>query len=310
MLLAFFASVSLVAQDRTIVEGKIKKDAVKETENPNGWKKGGEGILNFSITNFNNNWQGGNQDAIAINANLGTFANFRKNKFTWNNNLRLGFGVIKLDSLDFRKADDLILFESTAGYAFTEKVFGVGFLDFTTQFANGYDYTAADAPLVSKLLSPAVLRLGLGVDYRPTDYFNVVFAPVTFRGLIINDQEIANLFKYGNKANLSAANDTLSGKKFTPELGALLKVNFKKDLMKNVNFQSEFIAFGDYLNGFKSYDLRWINRLNLKINKYLGTTIESNMLYDSRVDVRTAEAGKQTGLQHRLFLGVGFNYKF
>jgi hypothetical protein len=320
--LSLFVTSNLFAQtnptDRTVVQNKIKREEKKPEEvAPDGWKKGGEGILNLSLTSFSKNWQAvsGGENNLLATGTLGLFANYKKDKFTWDNNAKLAYGFVNFidrgsdNAFKIRKADDLILLGSKAGYGFSKKVYGVAFLDFATQFSPGYKYTTDSLgehrELVSDLMSPATLRLGLGIDYRPTDYLSIMFAPVSFRGLFVNDQVIANKFIHGN-----GANDDGTGKTFTPEFGALLQAKFKKDLATNINLESNLDLFQNYLNSFDGTYLTWANILSLKVNKYIATRLESTLLYNSKADTDLVTDGIQTGLQHRLFLGVGFSYKF
>lgn len=323
LLMAFSTTIfaQVDAKDRVVVQGKLKKVAPKEGEElPNGWRKGGEGILNLSLTSFNQNWQaqfGGENNLLAV-ANVGLFGHYKKDKFTWNNDLRMIYGFVNFidresgDQFKVRKADDLLSFGSKAGYELSKKVYGVAFLDFATQFSPGYKYTTTDSlgdqrQLVSKFMSPGIVRLGLGIDYRPCDYFSVMFAPVSFRGLFVSDQAIANQFIHGNAAEDS---NPAIGKTFSPEFGALLQAKLKKDLSKNINFESNLDLFQNYLNSFDGTYVTWNNILSLKVNKFIATRLESTLLYNTKADVNLVDAGIQTGLQHRLFLGVGFTYKF
>lgn len=308
-----FVCASINAQtdtkERQIVTGKISKAPDKKDETPDGWKKGGEGILNFSITNFNDKWIGGNQDAVAVSGNFGVFANYKKGKISWDNTLRLALGFIKLDSFAFRKADDAIVIESKVGYAFNPKLYGVAFVDFTSQLAIGRNYTVSDAPIISKFMSPGIVRLGAGIDWRPTNNLSLLLAPVAFRGLIVNDQAIADLLLHGNDPIVSGT-DTIGGEKFSPQFGLLAKMGYKREITKNIVYSSDLDFFGDYLSGFEKLDLRWNNKLNLKVNKYIGTTLESTLIYNPQMDTNASAEGIQKGAQHRLFLGVGFSYKF
>lgn len=322
MLLFIAISTTTFAQtnpsDRSVVQNKIKKEDKKPNEViPDGWKKGGEGILNVSLTSFNKKWQAvsGGENNLLTTGTVGLFGNYKKGKFTWDNNLKLAYGFVNFidrgsdDNFKIRKADDLILFGSKAGYGFSKKVYGVAFLDFTSQFSPGYKYTTDSLgehrDLVSKFLSPGILRIGLGIDYRPTDYLSIMFAPASFRGLFVNDQDIANKFIHGNGANADS-----TGKTFTPEFGALLQAKFKKDLATNINLESNLDLFQNYLNSFDGTYVTWANILTLKVNKYIATRLESTLIYNSKADTDLITDGVQTGLQHRLFLGVGFSYKF
>ena len=342
----FFLLMLAIAMSSTTVSA--------QEETPDGWKKGGEGILNFSQTNLRN-WAEGGVNSTAATANLAVFADYKKDKVTWENDLRLVLGMIGTnnptdpdDKTVFRKADDVIDFDSKVGYKLSDKVFWSTLLEFDSQIAKGFNYDDAAQPIISRFAAPAYLRFGTGIDYKPYEFLSVYFSPLTYKAIIVADEEIANLGLYGLP----------NGDQFKSEAGAYLKVGFKKDLIKNVSYTSNLELFSNYLatnfaekrdnitvtetaingtetvetkNGVyvlstegkskpQNVDVFWINTFGFKVNKYITATFEATLKYDREVDVNSNNTGVDAagntvqvidqGIQLKNFIGIGFTYKF
>ena len=91
------------------------------TAKVSNWKTGGVVSLNASQVSFTN-WAAGGQNSISANSFVNLFANFKKNKMSWDNTLDLGYGKMRQGSENdvvFYKTDDKIDFASKYGqYAF------------------------------------------------------------------------------------------------------------------------------------------------------------------------------------------------
>ena len=337
MLAIVFSSTNVLAQNAAA------------TETPDGWKKGGEGILNFSQTNLRN-WAEGGVNSTAATANLAVFADYKKDKLMWETDLRLVLGMIGTnnptdpdDKTVFRKADDVIDFDSKIGYRINKKVNWSALLEFDIQIAKGFNFEDAAQPMISRFAAPGYLRFGTGIDYKPYEYLSIYFSPLTYKGIIVADEEIAALGLYGLP----------NGDQFKSEAGAYLKVGFKKDLIKNVSYTSTLELFSNYLatnfaqkrdnitvtegtnselkNGVyvlstegrsqpQNVDVFWVNTFGFKVNKYITATLESTLKYDREVDVNANNIGADAdgntvqvidqGIQLKNFIGIGFTYKF
>lgn len=318
-MLAIFVTLSAQAQKGEKVPA-VSKPAADTAAEP-VWKKGGEGKLDFSHTNFGT-WTEGALNATTAIANLTLFGHYKKDKISWDNDGRFTLGFLNTENIkDWRKADDVIKLQSKFGYAINKKLNWATLGTFDSQFAPTLNFTGDtvpgqdyNAPAVARFLSPAFFTIGTGLDYKPTDWISVYFSPATFRALIVADQDIANLGLYGNKVENGV------GDRFKPELGAQFIGDLKKEVVKNVTFASHLELFSNLLqNRFgktkpQNIDILWVNALRFTINKYIAATLENTLRYDDEVVVvKNRGKGDQyngKGLQTKSFFGIGLTYKF
>jgi len=146
------------------------------------WKKGGLGALNFNQVSFTN-WAAGGDNSISGAAFLSLFANYAKDKMSWDNQLYLAYGLTKIGDTKIRKNEDKIDFNSKVGYKIDDSKFYYTFLfNFKSQFADGFT-KPEDSIAVSKFAAPAYLLYSLGIDYKPNETFSVYLSPITGKNI-------------------------------------------------------------------------------------------------------------------------------
>lgn len=304
LTIVIFGQATDVNKISAITGDTLKGAAASDTS----WKTGGFIGINFSQISLSH-WAPGGDNSISIAANANVFANYAKNRTQWDNNLLLAYALLKNGTDPLRKNDDRIDFTSKFGYRVKpeSKWFYSAILNFKSQVANGYNYPN-DSVVISRFLAPAYLTLALGMNFKPVDYFEVFFSPVSSRFVIVNDQDLADLGAYGVKAATTDANGNLNkgtGEKVRSEFGAYLNMNFKKEIFENVTLASRLELFNNYTdedeNNRKNIDVNWETGLLMKVNKFLTTSFIATVVYDHNVIQRT---------QYRQILGVGFGYKF
>ncbi|HEY4787872.1 MAG TPA: DUF3078 domain-containing protein [Bacteroidales bacterium] len=282
----FIASVSTINAQKDTTRN-LQKDTVKY------WKKGGFSVLTFNQVRLTN-WSAGGEDALSSTAILNLFANFKKKDVVWDNSLDLGYGLMKSNGYGVRKNEDKIEFNSKFGYKAFKSVYYSVLLNYRTQFAKGFNYPN-DSVVVSRFNAPGYLTLGIGLDFKPTDYLSVSLSPATGRLTIVADKTLSDAGAYGVD----------KGKRVRPAFGANLNAKFQKDVVKNVNVVSKLTLFNDYTDkdkaNRKNIDVNWEVMVNIKAGKYLTTTILTNLIYDQNVIAKT---------QFKEVLGVGLSYKF
>lgn len=338
-VIALFLSVSVFAQ-----EGRVKVEQINKSKAEGvseGWTKGGEGLINLSNTSFKQ-WAEGGTNATAVTGSLGVFANLKQGKILWENGLKLGLGFLSQSQLvkdqfkkdNFRKSEDFIHLTSKLGYELKpEKLYWATILEANTQLLNTKNYSLDTVKgvipeFLSRSLSPLTLKIGTGLDYRPTPKLSIYYSPLTYIGLFVKDQTIANLGIFGNKGSETDTSDLIilnpnssNGFNFSPktlgeksrhELGSYLKVSYKepKFILDNLSLESTLELFANYLDNPQNIDVAWANSLGLKVNKYIGAKLEYTLKYDDNIDVNRGDKGFGPGLQSKTFIGVGFNYKF
>lgn len=323
IVLAFFSVLNFNAQDAA------KSDAAaKDTS----WKTAGFFGLNMSQTALNN-WQGGGQDNIAINAILNGEATYRKGKVTWTNKFDSQYGIVKtgLDSRIFKKnIDQLFALSKLNIDAFAKHWYYAAQVDFRSQMAPGYTYVndTISGRANSDFCSPGYIQIALGLDYKPASYFSAFLAPAAGKITLVNRQYLADAGAFGVTPAVvdSAGNVLTPGSKKRFEFGGRLVLKFKKDIFKNVNLDSYLDLFSNYTNNPGNIDVVFNNLLTFKINKYITANIISQMIYDDDIIIKRDwdKDGKYdtkgSGLKDKDINGprlqalstfaIGFGYKF
>lgn len=281
------------------------------------WTHGGNVGFNMAQSAFDN-WAPGGQNNINFLGLLKYDINFKKDNHKWDNgiDLQLGYSYYDMDK-DPLKTDDRIFFSSLYGYnIYNDKLFATANFTFQSQFTDGFDYASDSTNRISGFMVPGYFTLGLGIQWVPSEYFKVNFAPITTRMTYVNDQRLADAGAFGvDKAEYDEeGNKTKDGEKIRWELGAHLTAEFKYEIFKNVSFSSKLIAFYDYLtegnNALdESYtcpvDFDWDNALIMKVNDWLSCNLTARLVYDEDVKPVRGDSFRQ----FKEVLSIGISYK-
>jgi hypothetical protein len=183
ILLAIVFSVSAFAQESTDADTL--------------WKYSGITSLNLSQLSLSN-WAAGGDNSVSGNALVMLSADFDDGKRNWDNDLILGFGLIRTGSDPTRKSDDQIELSSKFGYKAGEKWFYSALLSFRTQFAPGYDNPGEDDRIkISDFMSPGYLNLALGMDYKPNKHLSLFLSPISTKFTFVLDEDLSAAGTYG-----------------------------------------------------------------------------------------------------------------
>ena len=101
------------------------------------------------------------------------------------------------------------------------------------------------------------------------------------------------------------------GKKVLAEIGALAVANYKRKLAENISLVTKLTLFTSYDENFGNIDVNWDMMLAFKINKFLTTTLTTNLVYDD--NIKTIDGSRMTRgakVQFREVLGLGLAYNF
>ncbi len=329
-ILLFLSVFALLAkaQDPLVLQ-PIQKDSTKAEKKDTSWKVSGFFGVNASQTSLSN-WQGGGQNATALNSIFNIQAIYKKGKKEWTNKLDAQYGIAKIgagDAVPFRKnIDQLFALSKYDIRAFSKYWYYAVQADYRTQFAPGYKYDGDSTikPAVSDFNSPGYIQLALGLDYKPTDYFSVTFAPIAGKITLVNRQYLADDGAYGVEPAVRdpAGNIITHGKRARFEFGGRLIVKFKKDIAKNVNWDSYLDLFSNYGHNPQNIDVIFNNLITIKISKYFSANIISQIMYDDDIIVKRdwdndglydkKDKGEFAGprLQVLTTMAFGFGYKF
>ncbi|MDD5571300.1 MAG: DUF3078 domain-containing protein [Bacteroidales bacterium] len=283
----------------------------------NGWKKGGVINIGLSQTSLTN-WAAGGQSSFAANGLLSLFANYKKSSLSWDNTLDVGYGVMQQgEDATFLKTDDKIDMVSKIGMKATKNLYYALLFNFKTQMAPGYNYPN-DSVKISDFLAPGYFMLAIGMDYKPKDNISVFLAPLTAKMTMVNDQNLANAGAFGvEKAVYDTAGVLIqNGKKTLVEFGGYLRFQYKKEIMKNILFQTKLDLFSNYLKDPQNIVVNWENLISFKVNKFISATITTNLIYDDKIKIAIDKnndgivEAKGPRTQFKEILSIGFSYKF
>ncbi|MBP5397909.1 MAG: DUF3078 domain-containing protein [Bacteroidales bacterium] len=344
------------------------------------WYLDFNGALNYGGT-FLQNWAaGGDEYSHTLRAFIDANANYKKDAIFWNNRLQLDFGFLYASSKPIlQKSDDRIYFETKFGYTVAPNLAVSAAYDFKSQFAKGFDYKTPGADIIgqynaegtdtpatdleqlsksdqvqawkrarvlkSNFIAPAYTTLALGIDWTPTSWFSLNFAPLTGSFVIVDDPQLRK--SYGMKlADERVADDPTSAYNQAKaayeaaatkeeseaalwnmgtwyqaarfELGAQLKMDFKVVVNDRFKYTGQIAAFTDYLMwGNKDpekgcYRITWDNRLEYTFTKYISLSLITNMIYDDNVmipDSKGTKGSERKRVQWKEMVGIGLTYK-
>jgi hypothetical protein len=245
------------------------------------------------------NWQEGGVDALAVTASAeGTFDRVVRGVLVAQS-ARLAFGVLRQDTLEFRKAADVARYDVSAELVSDNAVRPAAAFSARTQFAAGFDYDPApeDYPSlpvvpgqqvqVSGPLAPLTLGQSVGVAYRPGGGFRARTG-LALKETVVRVERLRPV--YGNALDQPVR----------VEAGVDAEAVFEGPLVENVRLRSRLSAFQGFGQlGETAPDALFENSLVLKVNSLLNVTLDATALYDGDVS---------EDLQFRESLAVGVTF--
>jgi hypothetical protein len=284
------------------------------------WKKGLAGNLTFTQVTLKN-WSGGGDNSIALNTYLNLFANYQKERTVWENSLELGYGLLDQGNSGFLKSDDKIIFTTKYGYKLKEggKLYWSSILDFKTQFDEGLTFQDdGSTNKISDFMAPGYITISTGLEYKPSDAFSLLYSPATGKITIVNNQPLADAGAFGVEPatyNATTLVKITDGEKTRFEFGSFMKAALKKNIAKNVDWESKLELFTAYDENFGNIDVNWQNTFLMKINSWLSASLITQLLYDD--DIKIAKTFDLSGLptdakpriQYKQIFGLGLTYK-
>lgn len=274
-----------------IAEKTLAQEADPDTL---GWQTNLTGKLAASQAGYQN-WAEGGINTLAFTVATNGRAHRVAGRWQQKHESRLAYGLVKQDTLDFRKADDLISLVSSLQYQ------GDGFFNTfnptvaasaRTQFAPGFNYDKdpfndslmRELPVkVSDFLSPATFTQSIGLTYDPKPWITQRLG-LAVKETVVGIERLRPL--YGLDLDQAAR----------VEAGLESRTAFDREILPNVQLQSTLGLFAAF-NQVGSPDMIWENLVVMQVNKYLSVNFEFVTLYDK--DVR-----EDLQLKEVLSLGV------
>jgi hypothetical protein len=265
------------------------------------WDRNTQLGVNFAQASFNDSWQGGGVNNVALGLLLNHKADYHKRKGVWSNDLQFQYGFINNKGQGTRKSVDRIFMDTKYSRKVNDKISWFTGINFLSQFAGGFEYADNEkTKIISKFFSPAFLSEGIGIEYQPVKYFVLSFGGATLRETFVLDQKV-----FDNTAILvdgvRHSYGVRDGKKVLLEMGFQGVASFDKDIAKNVNLKFRYQAFYAYAPKSKPVD-HLINLIaTAKVNKYLNVNFSLIGIYDKdQVDKFQLSQGLAAGFSVKL----------
>lgn len=259
-----------------------------------GWGMDLSGTLAASQAAYEN-WTEGGINTVNATAGFTGAATHRSVDWKQTYDLRLAFGLVKQDTLRFRKAVDVIDLRGALQYhgnGFFQTFNPTAALTARTQFARGFNYDrnpfGDGRPLpvkVSDFFSPAIFTQSLGLTYDPNAWFKQRLG-VAAKETVVDIRRLRPL--YGLERDQPVRY----------EVGLESRTEVDREVFENVRLESSLGLFASF-NQAELPDLVWENLVTMQVNTWLGVNVEFVTLYDR-------DLSRRLQLKEVLALSVSF----
>jgi hypothetical protein len=281
----------------------VPKMGAQESVIDSIWKTGGLAQATANVSYYGD-WLAGGENNQAYNLLFNLYANWSKNDWLWQNKLELAYGITRQKRGEgndpWSKNDDKLWLDTKIGYAVISNWYWASLANFKTQFVEAYSDDSKDI-LVSDFMSPGVLTVSTGVEYKKEDLFSVYLSPATAKGTFVMNDSLAAQFVGGVE----------NGENMKWDGGALLRLGLKFTPVKKVDYEGRVEAFLNYLEASEGLHLETDHMFTAKFNDYLALTAQYSMIMDPTA-VRPLEDGvvEKVDFQWRTVYGASVSYSF
>lgn len=238
------------------------------------------------------NWASGGENSLSLLTNVRYFANYNKNKTSWENFIHYRLGFLQNGNQNLRKNDERLELNTKLGQKAFKHWFYTAQLNIQTIVFNSYEYPLDKKPkLVANFMTPAYFTLSVGLDYKPNDNLSLYLSPIAGKWTYVRDTSNINTTRYGIE----------QGKKSKSDAGAKVELRNKFSLFKFMNIRNEVTLFSSYYDSGQAFSGDWKLQIDFKINYFMRTSIYTNVVYDQNYS-------KQLQLKETLNIGVNFRF--
>ena len=239
------------------------------------------------------NWVKGGESSISTFLDVTEYSDYdNKNlKLSSNNFARLKFGYIATGQDGIRKNIDLLETNSKLNHKAFGKFDFSAILLFKTQIAKGRNYFTNAAGkdtsnLVSKFMNPAILTIGLGLDYKPNKTTSINFSPLSYKGTFVTDPAY-----FRNKYDSTRVDQTQYGiaknRKSLNEPGVSFMITNEFKPVETVTIINRLQLFTNYIHNPQNVDVDWEMIATAKLNWFTDVRFNTHLVFDD--DNKTVE---------------------
>ncbi len=239
------------------------------------WEFDGMTSLNFSQVALTN-WNGGGNNAVSLATLTKLNLNRKHSKYTFTNSLTLAYGLQQIEDQDVRKTDDRIEFVSEYSRKAFKKWNYLSNFTFRSQFDKGFAFpNDSTQVLISDFMAPGYFLLSIGLNREINENLKVTISPISGKLTVVNNDTLSAAGAFGVDP----------GKKTRLEAGASFRMVYKKEVFKNVTYNTALDLFSNYVENPQNIDVNWDNIIDFKINNFLSVNFSLLMIYDDDIDI-------------------------
>ena len=276
------------------------KDAVKKDT---AWKIHGQNTILINQSSFSN-WAEGGVNSLAANLLLDYDFDYKKDNWSWDNKVIVGYGDSKQTGLGWRKNDDRIILNSLLGYKAAQYWLYTFYANFQTQFTKGYSYDANNnRTLISSAFAPAYLTLGPGFAYKKSDNFRINVSPFAAKFTIVQNDSLSSIGAFG----------VTPGSHSLFEFGSSLDAYYKINIAKNISLENILKLYENYIKNPGNVYADYSANIYMKVNKLVTVNVGLELINDPNAQIAETSNGVTSShslLQVKQIFGAGLTYKF
>ncbi len=286
------------------------------------WSAGAGFGLDLSALWLLNPRAGAGQNQLNLGGLSTAFLRYQNERHSWQNFASFIFKIQRLGSgtlpgtvgrdIPFQKLVDELRFNSRYSYQSRDssRWYYATDLIFQSQVTASYglenylvdpEIQNEEHPLFSKFLSPAILTVAPGIEYRFGDPWFLLFSPSALRMIVVLDDEVAAIEGDAESERGIHGNPWRSETDFDAvdyQWGALLKGGVNVQLVEEaLSYRSELVLFSNYLNTPENLDMEWRNEFSYQLFNGFALTANFNMFYDHDIPVLLSDDNFPGGIQ-------------
>jgi hypothetical protein len=276
------------------------------------WKFRTESLFSLNQGSLSN-WVKGGESNISGSVDITSFLDYDNKSALLSSNhfARLKYGMIMTGDKGLITNLDLLETNSKLNHKAFGKFDFSAIMLFKTQISKGYNYPNDSIP-VSKFMNPAILTIGLGLDYKPDKLTSINFSPFSYKGTFIPDTATIDQTKYGIPADKRSKN----------EPGASLMISNIFKPVKTISVTNRLQLFTNYIHNPMNIDVDWEMILAINLNWFTDVRLNTHLIFDD--DTKTLLFDKEKNpvlgpdglqkktarIQFKEMLGVSFAFRF
>lgn len=287
------------------------------------WKYRTESALLGSQSALSN-WVKGGENSVSAALDLTGYADFVRPelKLSSANFARLKLGFLKSGGnwKDIRKNLDLLETNSKLNHKAFGKFDFSAIMLFKTQIAVGKAYTKVgdrdSSYVVSRFFNPAIITIGIGLDYKPNKETSINFSPLSYKGTFVPAGRKMDKTTRLQPGEIDQTRYGIPfGRKSLNEPGASFMINKISRPFKNLTVTNRLQLFTNYIHNPQNIDVDWEMIAVTNINWFTELRLNTHLIFDD--DTKTVEMDedgitpkKTARIQFKEMLGVSLMFRF